>query len=200
VTLLINGIATPIRNSLQNWGDLVVFLDNQLAASQDVVTDVRLDGVDEPAFRDPGLSAQPMSTFSLVEVETGEPQVLARRCLGEAASAVGELRLATRDTADGFRLANVEEAQEGLHHVSEGLVMVLRIVAAAGLALRRELDSVDGDGRSIGTLSNDLDAIVQVLLEAQRNEDWIQVADILEYDLNPILSGWHSALASVAAA
>jgi hypothetical protein len=200
VTLLINGIATPIRNSLQNWGDLIAFLDNQLAATQDVVTDVRLNGVDEPAFRDPGLCAQPMSTFSLVEVATGEPRALARRCLGEAASAVIDLRLATRDTADRFRLANVSGAQEGLQHVSEGLVMVLRIVAAAGLALRRELDSVDGDGRSLGTLSNDLDAIVQVLLEAQRNEDWIQVADILEYDLNPILSGWHSALTHVAAA
>lgn len=200
MTLLINGIATPIRNSLQNWGDLISFLDNQLAASQDVVTDVRLDGVDEPAFRDPGVCAQPMSTFSLVEVETGEPQILARRCLGEAASAVVELRLATRDTADRFRLYNVAEAQEGLQHVSEGLVMVLRIVAAAGLALRRELDSVDGDGKSLGALSNELDAVVKVLLEAQGNEDWIQVADILEYDLNPILGGWHSALTLVAAA
>ena len=200
MTLLINAIATPIRNSLQNWGDLIAFLDDQLAATQDVVTNVRLDGVEEPAFRDPGLCAQPMSTFSLVEVETGEPQVLARRCLGEAASAVVELRLATRDTADRFRLYNVSEAQEGLQHVSESLVLVLRIVAAAGLALRRELDSADGDGRSLGTLSNDLETVVGILLEAQGNEDWIQVADILEYDLNPILSGWHSALTQVAAA
>jgi hypothetical protein len=141
-----------------------------------------------------------VSTFSFIEVETGEPQLLARRCLGEAASAVVQLRLATRDTADRFRLANVSEAQEGLQLVSEGLVTVLRIVAAAGLALRRELDSVDGNGRSVGTLSNDLDGVVQVLLEAQRNEDWIQVADILEYDLNPILGGWHNALTQVAAA
>lgn len=200
MTLLINGIATPIRNSLQNWGDLIGFLDNQLAATQDVVTNVRLNGVEEPAFRDPSLCAQPMTAFALVEVETGEPQVLARRCLGEAAAAIAELRRATRDAADGFRVDKVSEAQAGLEHVSQGLVTVLRIVAAAGLALRRELDTPDRDGRSIGGLSTELDSVVQVLLEAQRNEDWIQVADILEYDLNPILNGWHNVLTQVAAA
>jgi len=200
VTLLINGIATPIRSTLQNWGDLIAFLDNQLAATLDVVTDVRLDGVDEPAFRDPGRCAQPVSDFSLVEVETGEPQTLARRCLGEAATAVDELRRETRATADRFRLADVSEAQKGLQHVSESLVTVLRIVAAAGLALRRQLDSADGDGRSLGALSKELETVVGVLLEAQENEDWVQVADILEYDLNPILGGWHSALTQVATA
>ena len=44
------------------------------------------------------------------------------------------------------------------------------------------------------------DRIIRDLVDGQRNQDWLQVADILEYDLDPMLSGWRSVLTQVAAA
>ena len=200
MTLHINGQATMPGNQSKTWGDVVASLDQQLTTSGDVVTAVRLDGVEEPAFRDPAVCAQPLASFRRIDIETGAPQVLARRCLGDAALALANLGPATRAAADGFRGDDVAQACRALDQISQGLMAVLRIVAAAGLALRRELDVVDDQGRSVGSLTSELDRIIRDLVDGQRNQDWLQVADILEYDLDPMLSGWRSVLTQVAAA
>lgn len=197
MTLLINGVETTLDKSLQTWGDLVVFLDDRLSAAQEVMTVVRLDGVEEPAFRDPSVCAGSLAALSTVEVETGEPRELARRCLGDAASAVSALSLATRATADQFRCGEIDGARQSLEQVSLGLVTVLRIVTAAGLALRRELEVVDTQGRSVHSLSGELDGVVRRLVEAQQQEDWLLVADVLEFDLLPTLAGWQFLLSRV---
>lgn len=197
MTLLINGVETVLDNSLQTWGDLVAFLDDRLSAERHVMTAVRLDGVDEPAFRDPAVCAGALTALSVVEVETGEPGDLARRCLGDAAAAVSALGVATRATADQFRCWEVDSARGSLEQVSLGLVTVLRIVAAAGLALRRELEVVDTQGRSVHSLSADLDAVVRRLLDAQQQEDWLLVADVLEFELLPALAGWQFLLSRI---
>lgn len=200
MTLLTNGIVTPFRDSLRTWGELVEVVDQRLSATQHVVTAVRIGGVDEPAFRDPAVCARPLADIDSIEVETGEPRALARQCLQEAAAAMAGLSQATRDAADGFRYDRVAPARHGLEQVCQGLLAVLQIVAATGLALRRELDVVDASGRSISTLSVDLDRVIRDLTEGQQNEDWLLVADILEYDLDPMLTGWHSVLTHVVAA
>jgi hypothetical protein len=200
VTLLINRAVTRVKKGLNTWGDLIAFVDANLAPTGHVVTDVRLNGVDEPAFRDPGLGARPLACFTDIAIETGPPAVLARRCLVDAADALTDLRQATRDAADGFRSDAVDEARRGLEEVSQGLLVVVRIVAAAGLALRSEIEATDSTGRSISSLSVELDSVIRDLVEGQQNEDWLQVADILEHDLDPMLKGWHSVLTHVAAA
>lgn len=197
MTLLINGVLTTLDNSLQTWGDLVSFLDDRLSAAQEVMTVVRLDGVEEPAFRDPSVCAGPLTGLSVVEVETGEPCELARRCLGDAAAAISALSVATKATADQFRCGEIDGARQSLEQVTLGLVTVLRIVTAAGLALRRELDVVDTKGRSVRSLSGELDTVVRRLVDAQQQADWLLVADVLEFDLLPTLGGWQFLLARI---
>jgi hypothetical protein len=200
VTLLINRVVTPVRNGLKTWGDLIASVDSNLAPTGHVVTDVRLNGVDEPAFRDPGLGTRPLTCFSDISIETGAPSVLARRCLADAAAALTDLQQAARTAADGFRCDSVDDAQRGLEEISQGLLVVVRIVAAAGLALRGEIESADEKGRSISSLSAELDSVIRDLVEGQQDGDWLRVADILEYDLDPMLTVWHSVLNHVAAA
>ena len=173
-------------------------LDARLAPRRHVVTMVRLDGVEEPAFRDPSLCASRLADFGRIEIETGEPQVLARRSLADAASALEELGSATRAAASQFRLGDIAAAESGIEQVSRSLLMVLRIVAAAGLALRRELESPDRHGMSIGALTTDLGSLLATLVDAQRDDDWLRIADILDDELAPVMSRWQRTLAAIA--
>jgi hypothetical protein len=198
VTVSVNGAEAPIENGLQTWGDLVDSLDARLVRSRHVVTMVRLDGVEEPAFRDPGLCASRLAAYRRIEIETGEPQVLARRSLGEAASALAELGSATRGAASRFRLGDIVAAEEDLEQVSQSLLMVLRIVAAASLALRREMESPDRHGLSIGALTTELGGLLGRLVQAQRDDDWQQIADVLDDELAPVMSQWQRTLAGLA--
>jgi hypothetical protein len=200
MAILINGRVDNTRNLLETWGDLLSSVDADLEAAGDIVTAVRLDGVDEPAFRDPALCLRPVSSFAAIEVETGSPALLARACLGDAALALADLSQAARDAATGFRCADIADARGTLEQLSIGLLAVLQIVSAASLALRREMEAATADGRSISSLSADLDRIIQELIAGQNEGDWLQVADILEYDLNPTLDSWQTALSEAAAA
>ncbi|MDO8834151.1 MAG: hypothetical protein Q7V01_01070 [Vicinamibacterales bacterium] len=200
MTVEINGRETTVGNQLKTVGDLVAFVDETLAASGEVVTALRLDEVDEAAFRDPQVCRQRLSGFRAIQVESGSPQALARRCLGDAAQALGSLSQATHEAAGLFRGDDIAQAKAMLEQVSHGLMAVLRIVSAASLALRRELDGAGADGRSIASLSAELDRILQNLVASQQDEDWLQVADVLQYDLGPVLDGWGYVLTEVAAA
>lgn len=200
MSVSVNGADAPIENGLQTWGDLVASLDARLSRSRHIVTMVRLDGVEEPAFRDPDLCASQLTLFGRIEIETGEPQVLARRSLGEAAAALAQIGSATTSAASQFRLGDIEAAEEGLEQISQSLLMVLRIVAAAGLALRRELESPDRHGMSVGTLANQLGGLLGTLVDAQRDDDWLRIAALLEDELVPVMSRWQRALAAIAGA
>lgn len=198
MTLDINGQAATLGNHARTLGDLIGYVDEHLAATGEVMTAVRLDGVDAVAFRDPIVCSQALSAFRTVQVETGSPQVLARRCLDDAALALTSLSQATRTAADGFRGADVGQARSILEQVSQGLIAVLQVVSTAGLALPGAFDGPDA--HSVASLSAELDRIVGDLVTAQQNEDWLQVADILDYDLDPALNGWRKVLSEVAAA
>ena len=51
-------------------------------------------------------------------------------------------------------------------------------------------DSTAGLNEQIGTLAGVLDT----LISAQASEDWVTVADILEYDLEPAIRRWAALL------
>ncbi len=185
MTLLVNGCRTSVEETLRTWGDLVGFLDRQLADTGQVVTAVRLDGVEEPAFRDPGLCAAALSELRSVEVESGSPQDLARRCLVDASDALQTLGRAATEAADSFRFGRIDEGRQALEQIGQGLITVLRIIAAAGLALRPELDAAAHDGQTLASLTVCLDRAVSDLVAGQQNQDWVAVADVLEFDLEP---------------
>ncbi len=200
MTLYINGVETPLESAHSCWGDLVAALDRDLAPSNSVVTAVRIDGVDEPAFREPDVCARPLGGISNIAIETGRPEALARLCLGDAVDGLVGLRALTDRAARSFQAGDVASGQSDLEQLSQGLVTILQIVAAAGIALRGELDRVDEAGRSVATLSKSMDRVITVLVEEQQNQDWVQVADLLLFELDPLLSDWQSFLSRTAAA
>lgn len=197
MTLFVNGCQTPVEATLRTWGDLVGFLDERLAAGGEVMTAVRLDGVEEPAFRDPALCAETLAALGSIEVESGSPQALARRCLSDASEALDALGQGALRAADQFRCGRIDDGRQALGQISQGLLTVLRIIAAAGLALRRELDAATCDGQTLASLTACLDRAVSDLVAGQQDEDWIAVADVLEFDLEPATSSLRGTLEAV---
>ena len=90
-TLMIDGRAHSGEKPLKTVGDLVAAADDWLARSGRIVTELRLDGVDEPAFREPQIVGQSASAYSEVQIESGTRADLALRCLHEAGDALKSL-------------------------------------------------------------------------------------------------------------
>ena len=199
MTLVLNGSETPIRRSWETWGDIVQGMDVDLGPLRQVLTSVRLDGVDQPSYRAEDLWARPVSSFSTIELQTGERSVLARQSLSDAAMALPELADACHAVADALRVVDVSEATRNLALLTQNLSMVFQIVAEASSSLEG-LTAPSGPGLPLSDLTQALDTHVRELIEAQQASDWLRLSETLEYDVEPLLRKWRDLLVLVATA
>jgi hypothetical protein len=65
--------------------------DQPVAVRQPPVTAIRLDGVEEPAFRHPSATDRPLAAVGRVDVETTPLAAFVRQCCADAEDAVGEV-------------------------------------------------------------------------------------------------------------
>ena len=71
--VVINGEQAGVHDPARTWGELLERLDARLAASDEVMTAVRLNGVDEPSFRSAEALVTPLDTDASVFVQTARP-------------------------------------------------------------------------------------------------------------------------------
>ena len=172
------------------WGEVLALVDGTMGGDDRLVMAVRFDGVDQPEFRSPDLLARPLHDTHMVEVETATPAALARLAIAEAAGGLACLADAAATVAASFRKDNPETALEGLRRLVTSLDTALRLLAAVGLVLRVDLDRFAAGGRPLTELAARMTDLVQQLADAQARSDWIEMADLLEYDLRAALDAW----------
>lgn len=191
--LLLNGAEHELQPI--TWGALLDELDRQLRGRGHIVTDVRFDGLDEPAFREPQVLEQSLGEVATVEVASGTPESLVQRCLEEAAASIEPLCLAATVIADGFRGFDVNRANAGLLELADGMSTLVAIAGAAGLAAKG--GPPGAAPHPIGPLAVELTGHIDAMIQAQQMYDWIALADILQHDVEPALRRWAPALDSI---
>lgn len=197
-SILVNEIEQRYEPAPETWGDLLKALDRELGAVGHVVTEARFDGVDEPTFREPAATERPLDTVACVEIVSSSPGDLIRASLDDALQGLAGLREAAIQIADLFRGYDSAAANEGLHAFADGLRLLLGLVSSATAALRIDLDGLDCDGEPAAALLEELVERLDGVIAAQHAEDWISVADGLQYDIEPTLRRWDTLLVAIA--
>lgn len=176
------------------WRDLLAGLDRELDARGLLLTDVRFDGLDEPAFRnDPALD-RPLDEFAVIEVASSTPVGLVNRCLDDVAASLPALAQAAREIGEQFRGFDIAGANGALVELAEGVSTLMSLVGTAGNLLGVDLNALVTPDGTVGARVQQLTGHVEALVAAQQQEDWLTVADVLEYDLAPALDGFGPAL------
>lgn len=188
--IVVNGSEVPTLAPAQTWADLLELVDHAVAGDGQIVTAVRFDGVDEPAFRDPTVTKRGLAALKEIEIEAGAPRTLVERCLGEAAATVDGLCEAALLVADQFRGHDITTANRDLAGLADGLRALMGIIGAAGLAVRIDLQTISCDGRPVAAMVTEFTGFLEALIAAQQAADWITVADVVQYDIEPALRRW----------
>lgn len=188
--ILVNGVEQPADSGRQQWGEVLEALDRQAGHAGLVLTAVRFDGVDQPSFRDPALASKPLQAVGSIEAESARPAVLLRNTVDEAISAARTLAAGAERVGGAFRGFDVSTATQELVEMARGLGTLVAIGQALGQALGVSLESVSYDGRTGRQMIEDLTSQADSLINAQRDGDWITVADVIEYDIAPSLQQW----------
>jgi hypothetical protein len=95
---------------------------------------------------------------------------------------------------EAFRGFEVARANEDLQELAQGIGTLVSIAQALGQAVGVPLDTVGSRGKTAGEMIAGLSSQTNELIQARESGDWITVADIIEYDLAPLLQEWPGVL------
>jgi hypothetical protein len=194
----VNQVERVLAPAPETWGDLLDKLDADASRDGLLLTAARFDGVEIPAFRDPDMTARRLQTVGRVDVDTAPPRTLLRQCLVEAIPSLGTAATEAEGLAAIYRGEHVAPGHERLAALALELGALTSLIAALEGPLEIDVRAIVVDGVSGGqhlqTLISGLDALV----DAQQSQDWLTVADVLEYDVAPAIAGWSALFSTLA--
>jgi hypothetical protein len=178
-------------------GNLQEILQNMLARSLSddaTMSEVRINGVPY-SIRDMG-PAERMGREGIarLEVETISSRQVALHFLANAEAFVDPIMEAVLQVAELFRVSDEREASQHYLHVLESIQLLLNTLELVRQTLNLDFDRVSWQNRSAEYRLQKLSGLVQELLAAQESEDWVLLADVLQYDLMEELKGWRAHL------
>jgi hypothetical protein len=174
----------------EHWGELLTGLDRDADGRGEVLTAVRFDGVDEPTFRQPSLIERGLRNVKVIEVETATPNRLLDEALAQGAAAAGTLSAAAGRIGSAFRSTDLKLANQQMVELCSGTRSMMTILATTAAARGVTLEEMECDGRALSPQLEEMGAQLVSIVEAQSSQDWLTVADILEYDFQPALLAW----------
>ena len=196
--IFVNDVPQELDPTPQTWGDLLETLDAEAARDGVFLSVARFDGVDEPAFREPTVTGRDLRGVGRVDVETADGPVLLKTCLLDAVQPLRDAATNARSLAEFYRRHDLTRGHEGLVGLAAELRSLAMLLGALSGPLGIDLSAAAGDGASVDQHVVDLGTALDALIASQSSEDWVTVADILEYALEPAIRRSAAVLTRVA--
>ena len=139
-----------------------------------------------------------LGEVSRLDLKTVSDADLARSILTDAAQQVETLALALEKGAALFRLAAEDEANHYFAQVLEALRWLLQTGEGACQVL--EVDLVKVNSPQVGDVSEFLSRfqnLLEEMLQVYEEEDYILLADLMEYELLPMVLQWQKILSQL---
>ena len=132
------------------------------------------------------------SSIELLELELAYLADLLANNLGNAKEYLEKLIPGIQKAADLFRMGNEQEAHKFYLQILDGIdwfsPVVLNIVKSRGNEV---------EGQSLEDRQERLTGLMAQMLEANQNQDWVLLADLLEYEMIPFYEDWQETLSRI---
>lgn len=180
--------------SLSNFANLQEVLTNLIeeeGLDQRIVTDVL---VDDEAFSElyPHQAEDIESgTFNRVEVRTVSLDEMAFDVVRELPKVINIIATGSRQAASLMRQADLAEGLE----VLQDIIAVSRDLLSTIQVLRRQYAT--GPSKDLDDLGDRLGELLGEAGDAMENEDWLLLADLLEYEYLPACEGWRTVIDNI---
>jgi|GEM_PF-736505 len=176
----------------QDAGLVLEHIGAELFRQGELVVRVELDGENLTGLDREQWSAR--KDVKELRLETQSPRALLAGSLRVSREWLTPLRTELVGCADRFRLGDDAQAIEGLIRVTEGLRLLFmgvgqiqRLAAGQGL-----LQDAGLSERLVEDFQAEIPRLLDEIIQAQERRDWIQVADLLEYDVMDRLASWEA--------
>jgi hypothetical protein len=181
---------------MQCFGELMESLHKQAADHGDAVITIRLNGEDITGQDRSHLEELALDQVETLEVHTGDPRTLAKAALSSIAEFHQQLLSEMRSTAELFRLGDAERSNRSFLACIDGLQVFMHTLESCRkmLGVSFELLTIPSaenqDELTVAEYRRNLFSVLDGLFNAQTDQDWVLLADMLEYELIPALEEW----------
>ena len=178
--LEINGINLPVGPEVHNWNELLQELESKHLGRGQAIASVRFDGDEIIQFRDSKYLDRPLVSIGEVRIEAKPLQLMTKDAVEDAHHYLVSLQASLADVADAFRNQLTEQANMKLSEVFQGIKILLSLLEGIELSLTGQYKT---GSTQVENAVVEMGPILESLIEAQTQADWILVADILEFEL-----------------
>ena len=134
----------------------------------------------------------PVSSIELLELELADLKDLMANNLGNAKEYLEKLIPGFQKAADLFRMGNEQEAHKFYLQILDGVDWFSQVVVNIVKSWGKEIE-----GQSLEDRQETLTGLMAQMLEANQNQDWVLLADLLEYEMAPFYKDWQEVLSQI---
>ncbi len=182
------------ESQVNNLEEVLLNLMTDKIKPNKTITAVKLNG-DLYSEKVPHDAAKIMtSEIKKLEVETMSTEEVAWHFLIKSGEHLDQIIENAQWVSELFRIADAKEANEQYAGFVESLRHFLKMVNEVKSILNYNFLKISFQDGSIETKVEKLSALMDQMIRVQEEEDWVMLADFIEYELVPLLGEWKSIL------
>ncbi len=148
--------------------------------------DLMLDAAKSKAFKLGDADEIKIATMSQLELLNGS--------LNAAITFLNEFEAGIVKTTDEIRWGNSAGGFKDFSTYLSGLTIFIQIMEKISQFLKIDYNNIVYDGKSVQSYFNDLEKILASVLSTQVEQDYVLLADIVEFELKPNIDIWENIL------
>lgn len=194
--IMINGVETTLSFQGNTLGELLDHILARESTEGSIFSHVRLNDADVAAN-----SAETRQT-SVSQIETLETEISSLReilakNIVNAQDYLKKLLPGIQKAADLFRLGSEQEANKFFLNIIDGMEWFSEVMDTILEVNDLQTQAVQLDKKSFKARQEKLVEWTRQMVEANKNNDWVLLADLLEYEILPYYSEWDEYLPQI---
>lgn len=182
----VNGVEQDIPAGAKIFDEFVQGLNTSLSESNQVIASIKINGIEISETDEDSLKTTPIEELGDIDVQTSNPMDLAYETLNTLETYIDRLVASVDRAALHYRGKNLITGDAYFAKAIDGLDLFVQTIGGVKLALRVGLQT------KVALTEASLVSIMNDLLEAKRQNNYVYMADLLQKDLIENLGEWKS--------
>ena len=190
--VLVNGKEETISFMGETLGDLLSHIEKVGVAQGNVVRSIKIDGQESSSDSSEAQRTQ-ISEIATLEVEISTLADMINKNIDNADAYLIRLIPGIEKSVELFRVGNEQEANKFFVKIVDGIDWFSQVLDIILTAKEISPETVF-EGKSIQDRRTSLVDLTQQMVDANKNQDWVLLADLLEYEILPYYQEWSNLL------
>ena len=187
----IDGKSRPIdTTNIRNVEELLSYVEKECIEPRRIITRVILNDVVLDEGQKIGLGAFPIGDVVSLSVETDDSLKLAYDMLEEAQEYLPLLSMLLEEAAARIREGELREGLQEAGDAIEFIEAFIVVLNSIREAFKIDFSKLQYEEFTALDKERELSDISKKILDAAQNQDWTLFADLMEYELSPLLYEW----------